>query len=315
MNTLLRFQGFFLLLTCILVFSARGQENKQPTAWSIVASYTIPGKASGLAWDGTYLYFGIYGVNGDHVYKFDPGNGSYSLQCTGPFNDAFGLSYKSPNLLTISQPSSSSSPASALEFSMAGATVSTITLADHYMSGIAYDAGNYWVCTYYPDPGTVYKINASGTILSQFTPPNNQPWDICMQGADLWIADYYAYMLYKVTTSGTVLESHACETQRPAGIVYDGTYLWYCDGPLGGNSILYQVDLGGSGTPEINVPVTSHDYGTVTIGDSETWNCNVENTGTADLVITDIEITGGQPVTTTIVTPDTLSPGKTWMFP
>jgi hypothetical protein len=139
------------------------------------------------------------------------------------------------------------------------------------MSGIAWDNGNYWVCTYYPDsgdpnPATIYHIDGTGAVLSSFVPQYDQPWDICKQGSDLWIADYYGNMVYKVTTSGTTIETHASQNLKPSGIVFDGTYLWYCDGELGSNSTLYKVDLNGSGTPVINVPVTSHDYGAVSIG-------------------------------------------------
>ncbi|MDZ7777925.1 MAG: hypothetical protein U5L09_21075 [Bacteroidales bacterium] len=35
--------------------------------WTIEATYEIPQNASGLAWDGTYLYCGIYGVDGDRI--------------------------------------------------------------------------------------------------------------------------------------------------------------------------------------------------------------------------------------------------------
>ena len=146
---------------------------KNPNTWSIVASYSIPGKASGLAWDGTYIYFGMYWSNGNQVYKFDPSNGTYSLQCTGTFSESYGLTYKAPNLVNITQPSSSSQPAHINEFTLGGAQVGTIALPDHYMSGVAYDAGNYWVCTYYPDPGLVYHLDGSGAIISQFVPPNN----------------------------------------------------------------------------------------------------------------------------------------------
>jgi hypothetical protein len=303
----------FMMVLTILFWA---QESMAvPFSWSIVASYTIPGKASGLAWDGSYIYFGIYGVNGEKIYKFDPSNGTNVLQCSGPFGDAFGLTYKSPNLVTIDQPSNSSQPATALEFTMAGVQVSTLTLPDHYMSGIAWDNGSWWVCTYYPDPGTVYNLSTSGTVLSSFVPPANQPWDICKQGSDLWIADYYGNTLYKVTTAGSLLESHASQGIKPSGVVYDGTYLWYCDGELGSNSTLYKVDLNGSGTPVITVPVTSHDYGTVPIGNSVTWNCEVQNTGTADLIITSIGIPSGEPVTTTFVTPQTILPGGSTTIP
>jgi len=58
---------------------ATAQQPDAPSTWTIVASYSIPGKASGLAWDGTYLYFGIYGANGQNVYQFNPSTGSNSL--------------------------------------------------------------------------------------------------------------------------------------------------------------------------------------------------------------------------------------------
>ena len=304
-----------LILFLLLLAPTPSSSQSSPTGWAIVASWTIPGKASGLAWDGTYIYFGIYGVNGNEIYKFNPSNGTSVLQCTGPFDDAYGLTYKSPNLVTLNQPTSSSQPSLALEFTMAGVQVSTITLPNHYMSGIAWDNPNYWVCTYYPDPGTVYKINSSGTVLSQFTPPNNQPWDICTQGADLWIADYNANMLYKVSNTGTLLESHASQGIKPAGVVYDGTYLWYCDGQLGSSSTLYKVDLLGTGTPAITVPVTSHDYGAVAIGNNATWNCQVQNTGTANLTITGIGIPTGEPISTSFSTPYTLTPGSSVNIP
>jgi hypothetical protein len=307
--------------TLVLFFSLlfmRGFAQPQvesPNTWSIVASYTIPGKASGLAWDGTYIYFGIYGSNGDQVYKFNPSNGTNVLQCSGPFGDAFGLTYKSPNLVTIDQPSSSAQPANALEFNMAGTQISTLTLPDHYMSGIAWDNNSWWVCTYYPDPGKVYHLNSSGGVLSYFTPPANQPWDICVHGSDLWIADYNANMLFKVTTTGTVLESHASQGMKPSGVVYDGTYLWYCDGQLSANSTLYKVDLLGTGTPAINVPVTSHDYGAVPIGTPSIWNCQVQNTGTANLTVNSIGIPPGQPITTSFVTPQTIPPSGSATIP
>jgi len=126
---------------------------------------------------------------------------------------------------------------------MSGNQVSVFNLPNHYMSGIAYDNDNYWVCTYYPDPGTVYLVNSAGGIITQFTPPANQPWDICTHGSDLWIADYNANTLYKVNTSGYILESHPCQNQKPSGIVYDGTYRWYLEITNTGNQPLQITDL------------------------------------------------------------------------
>ncbi|MFU8842586.1 MAG: hypothetical protein ACNA7V_02130, partial [Bacteroidales bacterium] len=240
--------------------------------WSIVASYTIPGKASGLAWDGTYIYFGIYGTNGDKIYRFNPANGTNEFLFSNPtINDSYGMSYDGQYLWITDHGTPSSVPAYALQLDFSGNILSQFNLPDHYMSGIAHDSGDFWVATYYPNPGTIYKVNAMGTILTQFQSPNEQPWDICLQDSNLWVADYNANKLYKINQTGFMLEDHDCETQKPAGIVFDGQYLWYVDGPLGANSTLYKVDLEGTGTPQISVPVTSFNYGVVTVGDSSVW--------------------------------------------
>lgn len=287
-------------LLCVLILlvifqislSAETNENNFPKTtsreWSIVATYEIPGGASGLAWDGTHLYAGIYGVNGDNVYQIDPDDGSYALLFSGPQEDAFGLTYDGENLWTTDHPEFSD-PAKAMEMDMNGNLLSEFFLPDHYMSGIAYDDGDFWVATYYDPEAVIYKVDSSGTIITQFTAPDDQPWDLCIEGEFLWMADYYGDALYKINKSdGTVIESHPSEGSDPSGIVFDGEYLWYCDEGFGPNDNLYKIDLGGSGTPEITIPITEHDFGSVTIGDSATWNATAISTGSADLEIQDL---------------------------
>ena len=307
-----------LLLLSLSFFTFLFLQSQNTKDWSIVASYDINGKASGLAWDGVaYIYYGIYGTNGDKVYKFDIGSGNSSLQFSNPaIDDSYGMTWDGQDIWIIDQPSSSANPALATELDLSGNIISTITLPDHYMSGIAYDNGDFWVCTYYPDPGTIYKINSSGTILTQFQSPGEQPWDICLENGDLWVADYYDHMLYKIDISGSLIESHAAENIKPSGIVFDDNYLWYCDGQISTTpSKLYKVDLGGAGTPAINVPVAFHDYGIVTIGSNPVWNMLVSNTGTAPLIINDIDIPIGEPVTTSFLTPATVDPGNSTIVP
>ncbi|MHC4766307.1 MAG: choice-of-anchor D domain-containing protein, partial [Planctomycetota bacterium] len=177
-------------------------------------------------------------------------------------------------------------PAIAMRLDWTGALVGQFDLPAHYMSGIAYDNGDFWVARYYPDPGHIYKVDSTGAILDEFPAPDNQPWDLCLENGNLWMADYWGDTLYKIDpTTGGVLASHASEGVDPAGIVWDGAYLWYCDNGEGGVDFLYKVDLSGGGTPEIQIPVDSHDFGIVSIGDAPTWNMTVNNVGTADLHI------------------------------
>lgn len=301
------------------VFSRQGaiDNGGGDTKWSIVAVYDVPENASGLAYDGTYLYCGMYGANGDEVYRINPATGDYVLLFdNGPQGDAFGLTYDGTYLWTTDHPGSSANPAIAMQLDTLGNLISQFSLPDHYMSGIAYDNGDFWVATYYPDPGTIYKVDGSGSVLTQFTPPNNQPWDLCLQNEYLWVADYWGDSLYKIDTiTGARVEAYASEGTDPAGIVWDGQYLWYCDNGAGGVDYLYKVDLGGAGTPEIYVPVTEYDFGVVTIGDSASWDAAVENVGDADLEIRDVTFTGSDELFCRVSFPVVIAPGNDSVLP
>jgi hypothetical protein len=273
----------FFQVACLILtsFSASIYAGQKDGEWTIVGSYEIPGKASGLAWDGTYLYFGIYGAQGENVYQFDPSNNTYQLKFSNPaIGDSYGMTFDGTNLWIIDRVGN---PAYALELDLDGNIMSQFNLPDQYMSGIAWDDGEFWVSTYYPDPGIVYKVDGTGNVLHQFAPPHDQPWDLSLDGDNLWIVDYNAYTIHKIDQDGNILETHDAEDQRPAGIVFDGTYLWYVDGPLGSNSTLYKVDPNGTGTPEIQLAQTTFDYGQVTVNTTEEILFEVGNSGTATL--------------------------------
>ncbi|MCD6328921.1 MAG: choice-of-anchor D domain-containing protein [Candidatus Cloacimonetes bacterium] len=306
---------FFIFMIFLLIPLTLFAERE----WTILATYPIPEGSSGLAWDGTYLYSGIYGSAGGDVYQIDPSNGSYHLQFTGSQGDAYGMTYDGTNLVIVDHGVGISDPAIALKYTTSGTYISQFNLPDHYMSGIAYDSGNYWCSTYYDPDGWIYKITESGTILTQFAAPDNQPWDLCMEHGNLWMADYWGDALYAIDpNTGNVLETHASEHSDPAGVVYDGQYLWYCDNGSGtGQDWLYKVELGGAGTPVINIPNTNYPFGTVTVGDSASWNCYVYSIGTGDLEITDITIAGlnASDVHYTLDLPQTLIPGSNLVIP
>ncbi len=311
MNHWLR-PAWLLAIALLVTTSATGPVGEaSPRAWTIVATYEIPEGASGLAWDGTNIYFGIYGVNGSNVYRLNPANGSYVLQCTGTHEDAYGLTFDGTNLWTTDHPSSSQ-PAKAMQFSLSGSLITQFNLPATYMAGIAYDNGNFWVTRYYPDPGTVYKVNSSGAVLKQFAAPDNQPWDICLASGNLWIADYWGDMLYLVdSTTGALIDSHASEDVDPAGIVWDGTHLWYCDNG-GSNSFdkIYKINLSGAGTPDIEIPETDHDFGSVVLTTPSTWHCIVQNVGTADLQVDSMLISGPASVTSSATFPMLIAAGN-----
>ncbi len=264
--------------------------------WTIVETFQIPEGASGLAFDGTYLYCGIYGANGDEFFQIDPNDGSYQLLFTNStIEDCFGMTFDGTHLWITDHPGSLSDPAIAYQIDLNGNIISQFDLPDHYMSGIAYDNGDFWVATYYDPDGHIYKVDEQGNILQEFPAPDNQPWDLCLENENLWMADYWGDTLYKINPGdGSLLEGNASEGVDPAGIVYDGTYLWYCDNGAGGFDYLYKVDLGGAGTPQISLGFDEYDFGEVIVGEQATTDLPVTNTGTADLEIISVEFTASQ---------------------
>jgi hypothetical protein len=303
----------FVMFLILCIGTMQAQQAPAEGEWSIVKTYNIPGKASGLAFDGQYLYFGIYGLNGDQFYRFDTASGVATLLFNHPtIDDSYGMSYGNGHLWVGHQPSGSSNPSIAMELDFEGNVISSLTLPDHYMSGVAYDNGTLWACTYYPDPGMTYHLDAAGNVLSQFAPPvANQIWDVCLQDEFLWFADYNANLLYKTDLTGALIEQHPSENIKPSGVVFDGSYLWYVDGQLSSASVLYKVDLGGAGTPQIDVPITAFNFGTVAVGDSAVWNLSVGNTGTAALTIQDVVIQNAIPVFCWEIFPQVIEPGNT----
>jgi|TARA_B100001971_G_scaffold214785_1_gene254325 hypothetical protein len=303
--------------SCLVHADGRDSGDTGSSGWTIVASYTLPEGASGLAWDGTNLYCGIYGANGDKIYRIDPATGSYALLFSGVHGDAFGLTWDGSHLWTTDHPGGSSTPAIAMKLDWDGSVIDQFDLPDHYMSGIAWDSGDFWVSRYYPDPGHLYRVDDAGSVLDQFDGPDDQPWDLAIENDSLWIADYWGDALYRVDPiSGNMLESHPSEGIDPAGIVWDGQYLWYCDnGDNFSEDLLYKVDLQGGGSPEIVIGTPTHAFGNIAIGNIATWNVEVQNTGTSNLVISDVDFNPDADLTCTTMFPVVIPAGESTQLP
>ncbi len=284
-----------VLLFCGAWLAKAGNHNVQPRddengQWSVVAVYPVNSHASGLAWDGQYIYIGSYGGNvGEHIYRFDPATGTNELFITGPHDDAYGLTWDGEYLWSIDR-TTASAPAFAFKLSNTGDILEQFDLPNTYMSGIAYDDGDFWVNTYYPDPGTIHHLSQNGDVweeVSSFVPPTDQPWDIAIQDNTLWIAEYNSSQLHHVNPDGSLIATYPGSDQRTSGVVFDGTYLWYVTRTATNESFLYKVNLSGAGTPVISVP-EAHDYENVTVGNTATWSMTVANTGDGELVLDDM---------------------------
>lgn len=260
--------------------------------WTVIEMFTVNPFAGGLASDGEYIYIGAYGGGySDEMHRFDPSTGELiMLFDDAVVNQSLGLTYDGEYLWTINRVGFN--PSFALQFDMEGNEVSQFALPNTYMSGIAYDDGNFWVATYNPNPGTIHLMDDQGNEISSFVPPTDQPWDIAIQGDTIWIVDFWNDFIHAVETDGTLIQSFPYDDHRATGIYHDGNFLWYIGRTSQGVSTLYKVDPFGTGTPVIVVP-PSHHFGNVTLGDDEVWMMNIQNPGTGDLTISDITFPDG----------------------
>jgi len=269
-------------------------QNKNPNEWTVVNTYEIPGKASGITWDGTWLYSGLYSSPGDdnRIFKIDPSDGSYELQCYAPIEEALGLSFDGSYFWSTDR-QGSYNPALAVQFDMDGNFISNFELPATYFAGIEYmEDGTFWGTCYYDPDGEAFHVEADGSLISQFSTPGSQPWGICQMDENFWIADYDANMLYLVDETGQILESHESIGTKPSGVVFDGTYLWYITGPLQANSTLYQVDLGGGGNPVLDIQPQNINLEDHIVGDEYSFNLSFTNTGGSTGVFTDEGLSG-----------------------
>jgi len=280
----------FLLLFPTLLFS----QNKNPNEWTVVATYEIPGKASGITWDGTWLYSGLYSSPGDdnRIFKINPSDGSYELQCYAPIEEALGLTFDGTYFWSTDR-QGSFDPALAVQFDMDGNFISNFELPATYFSGIEYmEDGSFWATCYYDPDGEAFHLADDGSIISQFSTPSTQPWAICQMDDNFWIADYDANMLYLVDETGQVIESHESIGSKPTGVVFDGTYLWYITGPLQANSTLYQVDLGGGGNPVLDIQAQDINLGGHIVEDEYSFNLIFSNDGGSTGIFSNAGLSG-----------------------
>lgn len=296
--------------------SARAGEavHSEDSLWTIVAIYEINSHASGLAWDGEYLYTGSYGGGlGGNVYRFDPEEGDIEHLFSGPQSNTYGLTWDGEFLWTIDRPDSNNEPCFALKLDMEGNAMDQFELPDNRMSGIAYDQGDFWAATYHPNPGTVYRLREmqdEWSVLASFTPPTSQPWGLARQDNSLWIAEYSQSQIHHVELDGTLISTYPGSLYRTSGVVHDGDYLWYVSRDSSGQGFLYKADPYGSGTPAITID-ESHHFGNVIIGDDVVYEMDIHNPGEGDLIIEDLLLDEDTPFHSDVSFPMVVGPGST----
>jgi hypothetical protein len=175
----------------------------------------------------------------------------------------------------------------------------------YYLGGVAWDGTGLWISVYYPDSdAALYKVDVtSKSIIDTISVFGLQPTGIAVKGDTLfYVMDGFQgdpEFIYAVdlSTKDTLFSFHVPEQpgsrQNPRGLAWDGTYFWLLAEPVGGTGRqLFKYDLGGGGTPQIFVPMTSIIFPNTTAGNDTSAIVQMFNNGNATLIVDSINLSG-----------------------
>lgn len=203
------------------------------------------------------------------------------------------------------------------------------------IGGAVWDGGSLWVSDYSPTtstgrPAVLLRIDwANKTIVDSVITIGLQPmgvtWDqeFLYYAMDMIGTEPNLNLIYVVNPSNgdtnrtIMMPEPPTVDSNPRGLAWDGRHLWLIARPVGGGTgqVLYKYDLGGSGTPDIHLPVTSLDFGGVRVGQQRDINFSIQNVGTAPLSIDSIRILLSGNFVVAAATPFVIQPDSARMFP
>lgn len=171
----------------------------------------------------------------------------------------------------------------------------------YYLGGAAWDGTGLWISVYYPnDEAGLFKVDvASKTIVDTIPTFGTQPTGITVKGDTLFYVmddfegDEERIYAVDLTSKDTLFSFPVPDPngQSPRGLAWDGNYFWLLAEPVGGTGRqLFKYDLGGSGTPEIFIPVTELNFPNTTVGNTENTLLQINNIGTAPLTVDSISV-------------------------
>ena len=323
----LLFIGLFFLFSSITNGQSIVQVIRLPStgywdqAWGLAADSTRLYVSSNTSTTTLYNYGFIYTLNfnGVPVDSMNPGVG-YSQ----------GLATDGPNWYYVRRYTAN---CTVMKVTRAGVLVDSLRFPAKFLGGAVWDGTHLWVSDYTStsasNPTYLYKINwTTKTIVDSIQTIGLQPQGLAWDGQYLYYAmdlngsEPNQSLIYVVNpvTRDTVRTIPMPEPPNvdcnPRGLAWDGRYLWLVAEPVGASSgrSLYKYDLGGSGTPAINVPVRFFDYGRIRIGNNRQYTATIQNTGTANLRLDSVRILYSNQFTTNLVTPLTIPPGGSQNF-
>ena len=295
------------------------------TYWN--QAYGLAADSSGLCVSSTTSTTSLY--NYGRIYKLD--SLAQILDSTSStsitLGQSQGLAFDGADFYYVRRYTSS---CTVIKVSPAGTVIDSMRFGpSRYVGGAAWGGTHLWVSLYYPNPGRLLKVDwSTKTIVDSVWTIGDQPTGVAWDGQyvyyamDVFSSEPNLNLIYVVDPAlhDTVRTIPAPEAQSTdsnlRGLAWDGRYLWLIARPVGGGTgqVLYKYDLGGAGTPAINLPVSFFDFGVVQTDTSRDMTATVQNVGTADLTIDSLSVTFSNRFTTDLSTPATIPPAGSLNF-
>jgi len=199
-----------------------------------------------------------------------------------------------------------------------------------FLGGVAWDGNHVWYSVYSPDVESgLYKVDfATKTVVDTILVPTQQPYGITWDGQYLYYVENGFQGdprgIFRVDpvahdTAGFIPEplDGTSNGTNPRDVAWNGQFMWLLGEPVGASTgrSIYKYDLGGSGTPDINLSTTLVDYEGVRLGSSKLISVSIQNVGTGPLSIDSVIVGLSAAVVASIATPLTLPPSGSEILP
>lgn len=313
---------FFLLFSVITFSQTLLQSIRLPATTYFNSGYGLTAK-DGLIW----ISSGSSTTGKGLIYGLDnQGQIVDSLRINYPtIRESQGLAWDGTHFWYLEQ---TASRINLRKVTTAGEVVDSIFVQGIYSGGVGWDGSHLWVSVYYPNPSAaLWRVDVNTkTVVDTIPVFGTQPTGVTVKGDTLFYVmdgfeghDERIYAL-KIATGDTLFSFHVPEVpgsrQNPRGLAWDGTNFWLLAEPLNASTgrSLYKYDLGGPGSPLIQLLTQTLNYGNVTIGLSSAFRISVKNNGNANLVIDSVRISDAA-FTFPTALPLTVAPGETKQYP
>ncbi|KXK02329.1 MAG: choice-of-anchor D domain-containing protein [Ignavibacteriaceae bacterium] len=329
------------VLSVIFLFSCLSNVNSQ----TIIASYPFPNYSRynsfyGLTEVNDTLWVGT--SNGGYLYKITKTGQIVDSIATGvTFNQ--GLAWDGSGFWVARNYTSQSWRF--FKLNMNGQKTDSISIPNLLgttglgLSGLSIEGSGMWFAVYHPDytsypNGYAFKIDLSTRQITDTIPlRGRQVTGISVKGVGdsiVYVNDYFhtspdpdpeRFYIYSRSTGDTVLSFPSPDPDgncSPRGIHWDGNYLYLIADRIGNNQFLYRelfvYDLSGQGNPQITTNPNSLNFGNTVIGSPSNLQISIENTGTADLIISDFSFYGSNFSIAPNNLPDTIAPTQSEIY-